>query len=270
MPLSTRGRPSEADAHRVINSAIDEGMTLIDTADAYCVDERDAGHNERLIAAALRRRSDGASVRVATKGGYRRPGGDWKVDASPKHLRDACERSLRALGVDRIFLYQLHAPDPAIPFERSMDTLAALKNEGKIEHVGLSNVDVDQIGAAQEIVEIASVQNRLNPYFREAVEEGVVKECESRGITFLAYSPVGGGRLARKIPSFPVLQQLAARYNCSPHAVVLAWVRAQGKTVLPIPGASRVESAVDSALSATLTLSEDDLQTISRSEFSRA
>lgn len=270
MPLSLRGRPSPEEAAKVINAAIDRGMTFIDTADVDCIDDNDIGHNERLIDSTLSLRPDRESVFVATKGGLRRPNGEWTNDASPQHLREACEKSLRALGVARIFLYQLHAPDPKVPFEQSVETLAQLKQEGKIEHVGISNVSVDQIRAASKIVEIASVQNRLNPFFREAVEQNVVSECEEKGITFLAYSPLGGGRLVKKLPRYVPLQKLAEKFECSPHAIVLAWVRAQGRTVVPILGATRAGSVVDSATATDLILSPEELEMIDRTEFSRS
>jgi len=265
MPLSIQGRPPESVGRTVIQAAIDAGITLIDTADVYCLNDGDLGHNERLIASVIRGRDD---IRVATKGGMRRPGGQWTRDGTPKHIREACERSLRALGVDQIWLYQFHAPDPSVPFEKSVETFAELQRAGKCKHVGLSNVDIEQIDVAGGIVEVQSVQNRLNPYFRESLD--VAAECARRKITFLAYSPVGGGRLAKKLPEFPVVQALAKRHACSPHAVVLAWVRSKGKTVVPIPGARTPEHVVDSARSIEVTLTEDETEEIDRSEFSRA
>lgn len=270
MPLSIQGRPDEAQAQSVLNAAIDEGMTFIDTADVYCLDDGDIGHNERLIASVVRARADRDRIRVATKAGLRRPRGQWTNDATPKHIREACEQSLRSLGTERIFLYQLHAPDPTVPFEKSVETFFQLQREGKCLHVGLSNVSVKQIEAASALGEVVSVQNRLNPYFREALETGVVDECARRGITFLAYSPVGGGRLAKKLPKFEVLQAIARAHEATPHAVTLAWVRAKGRTVVPIPGARRIEHAVDSARSADLKLADEEIRTIDDAEFSRA
>ena len=268
MPLSIQGRPPEEVGRRVLHAAIDAGMTLIDTADVYCLDEGDIGHNERLIASVLRERDDRDRIRVATKGGLRRPGGAWTNDGSPKHIREACERSLRALERDQIWLYQFHAPDPRVPFEKSVQTFAELQRAGKCKHVGLSNVSVAEIDAASRIVEVQSVQNRLNPYFRESL--GVAAECARRSITFLAYSPVGGGRLAKKLGQFEVLQRIAAAHRCSVHAAVLAWVRAKGETVVPIPAARTVEHAVDSARSVDVTLAPDEIEQIDATEFSRA
>ena len=270
MPLSIQGRPDEETGRRVLNAAIDAGMTFIDTADVYCFDDSDIGHNERLIASVVNQRPDRDRIRVGTKAGLRRPRGAWTNDGSPKQIRQACERSLRALGTEQIFLYQFHAPDPTVPFEKSVEAFAELQRAGKCRYVGLSNVSVKQIDAASRIVDVVSVQNRLNPYFREAIDEGVVAACERRGITFLAYSPVGGGRLAKKLPKFEVVQTIARAHGASPHVVTIAWVRSKGSTVVPIPGARSEEHARDSASAAEITLSPDEIALIDSAEFSRA
>lgn len=271
MHLSIQGRPSEAQGVEVIQAALDAGVTLIDTADAYCLDDRDVGHNERLIARALRSWSgDGSQVMVATKGGVIRTGSRWLNDGSPAHLLAACEASLRALGVERIDLYQLHAPDPDVPIEESVETLAELRREGKIRWVGLSNVTVTQIRSAEAIVPITAVQNRLNPFFRDALTDGVLRYCTKRGIAFLAYSPTGGGRLNLKLPNHPVLQPMAARLKVSAHQLVLAWVLAQSPVVIVIPSARTVDHGRDSTLAADLSLPPADLAAIDQAEFSRA
>lgn len=267
MPLSIQGRPPEEQGKRTLNAAIDAGMTFIDTADVYCYDDSDIGHNERLIAATLAERNDRDKIRVATKAGLRRPRGAWTNDGSPEHIREACEKSLRALNTDQIWLYQFHAPDPKVPFEKSVEAFAELQRAGKFRWFGLSNVSVKQIDAAERILPVVSVQNRLNPYFRESIS--VAKECARRGITFLAYSPVGGGRLAKKLPQFDVLIDLARKYDRSVHAIVIAWVRAQANSIVPIPAARTVEHAVDSAKAADIVLSEDDLRAIDDTEFDR-
>jgi aryl-alcohol dehydrogenase-like predicted oxidoreductase len=271
MHLSIEDRPPEAQGERVVQAALEAGITLIDTADVYCLDDHELGHNERLIAHALRtRRAARDGVLVATKGGLRRPEGRWERDARPSHLRAACERSLRALKVERIDLYQLHAPDPRVPIEESVGALAELRREGKVRWVGLSNVSVDEIRLAEGIVEITTVQNRLSPFFREALEDGVVAYCAGRGIGFLAYSPTGGGRLNKKLPDHPVLRPMAQRLGATPHQLVLAWALAQGPTVVPIPSARTVEHAQASAAAAELELSAEDLAAITGAEFSRA
>jgi len=267
MPLSIHGRPDEAQGQRVVNAAIDAGMTFIDTADVYCLDDGDIGHNERLIASAVAGRADRDAIRIATKAGLRRPRGAWTNDGSPEHIREACEQSLRSLQTEQIWLYQFHAPDPKVPFERSVEAFAELQRAGKFRHFGLSNVSVAQIEAAQRILPVISVQNRLNPYFRESID--VARECARREITFLAYSPVGGGRLAKKLPHFDVLIELARKYDRSVHAIVIAWVRAQAESVVPIPAARKIEHAVDSAGAGALTLDAGDLQAIDDTEFDR-
>ncbi|MFL5493328.1 MAG: aldo/keto reductase [Gemmatimonadales bacterium] len=269
MHLSIQDRPPESQSLAVLRAVLDAGVTLLDTADVYCLDQHDIGHNERLIARALREwNGDRTRVLVATKGGVVRPGGSWESDARPAQLRAACDRSLRALEVDRIDLYQLHAPDPRVPFAESVGALAELRKEGKIRWVGLSNVTIDQIRTAESIVPITSVQNRLNPFFREALTSGVVSHCTGRGIGFLAYSPTGGGRLNRRLPTHPVLQQMAARHGVSTHALVLAWVLAQSPALIAIPSARTVEHALDSVQAADLTLSPADLAAIDQAEFS--
>lgn len=271
MHLSLQERPPQQVSLEVVRAVLDAGVRLVDTADAYCLDDADVGHNERLIAEALRGwQGPRDEVLVATKGGLTRPGGRWERDGRPEHLRSACERSLRALGVERIAIYQLHAPDPEVPFEESVGALADLRREGKIRWVGLSNVSVPQIRAAEAIVPIASVQNRLNPFFREALGDGVVAYCEERGLGFLAYSPVGGGRLNRKLPEHPVLRPMAARLGVTAHALVLAWVLSRSPAVIVIPSARGRDHALDSVRAERLDLSAEDLAAIDEAEFSRA
>jgi len=271
MHLSIEGRPPEEQGLRVLRAALDAGVTLIDTADVYCLDQRDVGHNERLIARALAGwPGDRSSVTVATKGGVVRPAGRWDSDARPEQLRAACERSLRALGVDRLDLYQLHAPDPRVPLADSIGELARLREAGKVRWIGLSNVNLPQIREAQGVTPITSVQNRLNPFFRESLAGGVVAYCAEQGIGFLAYSPTGGGRLTRTLPTHPVLAPIARRVGVSAHAVVLAWALAQSPTVIVIPSARTVEHALDSVGAADLVLGADDLAAIDAAEFSRA
>lgn len=265
MNLSIANRPSERESIAVIHAALDAGITLFDTADVYCLDDSELGHNERLIAKALRAwPGDASSVLVCTKGGLRRPGGEWVNDARPAQLREACERSLAALGVDRIAVYQLHAPDPKVPFEESVGTLAELRKEGKIEHVGLSNVSVDQIRAARAIVPIVSVQNRCNPFDLRAFSEGVVAECEKHDMAFLPWSPVGGVRQRGQVKDDSVLRAVADRRNSTPQQVALAWLRAKSPAMIPIPGATRITSAVSSAGAADLLLTGDDVAEIGR------
>jgi aryl-alcohol dehydrogenase-like predicted oxidoreductase len=271
MHLSIDGRPPEDVSLRVIHAALDAGVTLIDTADVYCLSHLDIGHNERLIARALGSwRGPRDTVVVATKGGLERPDGRWTSNGRPEHIIRACDRSLLALGVERIELYQLHAPDPRVPFKESVGALAELVSSGKVRWAGLSNVSVEEIETARGILPIVSVQNRLSLFFREAVAEGVVAYCDRHGLGFLAYSPIGGGRLNLKLPSHPVVAKIAARRGRSAHAVALAWVLAQGPSVIPIPSARTVAHAEDSARSSDLVLDGEELADLDRAEFSAA
>jgi aryl-alcohol dehydrogenase-like predicted oxidoreductase len=264
MYLSIHGRPSEEDAVRTLHAAMEAGMTLLDTADVYCTDQRDIGHNERLVARALRERP-GASVIIATKGGLERPGGAWTRNARPANLRAACEASLKALGRDRIDVYQLHAPDPAVPFAESVGELARLRTEGKIAHLGLSNVSVKEIEKARALVPIVSVQNRWNPLDRGPEQDGVLACCEKLGLAFLPYSPFGGAGGAKSLASVGTLAGEAKKRGLSPHRLVLAWMLAKSPVVIPIPGARRTESARDSAGAADVVLSGTDARAVEAS-----
>lgn len=271
MHLSIADRPPEVEGVRVIHAALDAGMTVIDSADAYCLDATETGHNERLIARALREWNGSRDkVIVATKGGIVRTGSRWDSNARPEHLRAACDASLKALGVSQIALYQLHAPDRSVPFDESVGALAQLQGVGKIKWIGLSNVSVSEIRQAESLVRVTTVQNRLNPWFREALADGVVAYCASRGIGFLAYSPTGGGRLTRKLPSHPAMVEIGQRVGVTPHAVCLAWVLSRGATVIAIPSARRVEHARDSATAGNLVLAPADLEAITAASFDRS
>lgn len=267
MRLSLEGRPETSVAEGVIEAALDAGIKLVDTADVYCRKDEELGHNERLVARVLRRRADRDRIRVATKAGLRHSGSAWIRDGSPKHIRESCERSLRSLGVDRLFLYQLHAVDGHVLFESTIEALAGLQREGKCAHIGLSNVMVDHIERASRIVDVASVQNRLSPYYRESIGGGVVAACERRGITFLAYRPVGGHCLTAKLRGLAALRDVAARRGISPHRVALAWVRGKGRTVVPLVGATTIEHVTDSARAADLTLDDDEMRAIDEAQW---
>ena len=265
MPMSIEGRPDEAQSVRAIHAALDAGMTLIDTANVYCLDDDDIGHNERLIAKAIAAWSGKRdAIHVATKGGLVRPGGAWRSSASAKALRAACEKSLVALGASarsgRIWLYQLHAPDPNVPLEDSVGELAKLKSEGKIEHVGLSNVDVEEIERARRIVPIVSVQNRMNPHDKRSITNGVLAHCEKNGIAFLPYSPVGGGRGLAKITGDAKLAAIAKKHGATAPEIAIAWCAQRSSVCFPIPGASKPESATSSARAASITLDASEMK----------
>jgi aryl-alcohol dehydrogenase-like predicted oxidoreductase len=237
MPMSISGRPDETQSLAVIHRALDLGVTLLDTADVYCLDDEDLGHNERLITKAIATwQGDRSRVLVATKGGLRRPSGAWTVDAHPTQLRRACERSLRALHLPRIGLYQLHAVDDRVPIEDSVGELARLRDEGKIAHIGLSNVDAKQIDRARAVAPIVSVQNRFHVRERRAaIDNGALARCEQLGLAFLPYSPVGGSRGKARLGEDATLQRLAAKHGASPHEIALAWLLGLSPAPLPDP-----------------------------------
>jgi aryl-alcohol dehydrogenase-like predicted oxidoreductase len=261
MPLSTKeDRPSSAEAQAVVHAALDAGVTLIDTADAYSHDEAEFGHNEKLVAAALRSYGGSADVLVATKGGHTRRGRDWELDGSPAYLRRACEDSLRRLGVEAIGLYQLHRPDPATPWEESMGALRSLADDGLVRMVGVSNADVAQIDVARAVIGDAfvSVQNQFSPGWRFSADE--LAHCAAHGLAFLPWSPFGGVSSAGSLDAAaPAFAEVAAELGVSVYQVTLAWHLAQADVVVPIPGASRPASIVDSAAAADLVLSPDQL-----------
>jgi len=265
MYMSIRGRPDESQAIETITAALDAGVTFIDTADVYCLDDDDLGHNERLIQKALASAGRPKDVLVATKGGLGRPGGAWAARARPEQLTHACERSLKALGVECIDLYQLHAPDPEVPLADSMGAMLRLVEAGKVRRVGLSNVSVSEIEQAREIVPIASVQNRWNPSHRDPEHDGVLSHCEKLGIAFLPYSPFGGARGARSLFQVGTLSKRAKAHGMSVHRLVLAWMLEKSPVVLPIPGARRSASIVDSAAAADVRLTAGDVTAIEAS-----
>jgi aryl-alcohol dehydrogenase-like predicted oxidoreductase len=259
MPLAVPNRPSQDDAIRVVHAALDAGMTWIDTADVYCLDETDIGYGERLVGRALREWSGGRdNVRVATKGGRVRPRGDWKIDGRPERLRVACEASLRALGASTIFLYQLHYTDRNVPLAESLGALMDLRTQGKIQHIGLCNVDAAQLREARRVAPILSVQNRCNPFDRECFSNGVVDACERFGIAFIAHSPVGGHADRARVSGNRTLCAIGARHGVTPHQVALAWLLSRSPSLFAIPGASRISSAVASARAADLDLTPQD------------
>jgi aryl-alcohol dehydrogenase-like predicted oxidoreductase len=266
MPLSVPGHPDAAGARATVHAALDAGVTLIDTADAYSPDG-DMGHNERVVADGLRTYGgDTSQVLVATKGGHTRDGDDWDVDGRPDYLRSACEASLKALGVDSIGLYQHHRPDPEVPYDETLGGLAALLEAGLVQRVGISNADPDQIRLAHDILgdALVSVQNQLSPSFRTSLPE--LEVCTELGIAFLPWSPLGGMSSAADLgSSHSVFGEVAQRYGVSPQQLCLAWLLSLSPVCVPIPGASRPQSIKDSAAAVSLSVDGDDLAALSAS-----
>ena len=235
----------------VLRRAVELDINFIDTADSY------GPHvSEELIAEALYPYPRG--LVIATKGGWNRPGpNQWTHDATPEHLRKAIEGSLKRLRLDRIDVYQLHIPDPAVSFDASVETLAQLRNEGKIRLVALSNVTQEHIERARKIVPIVSVQNRYSLADREW--DYIVEYCERNGIAFIPWYPLGAGKVAGE-----VLNRIALSRNVSPTQVALAWLLHRSPIILPIPGTSSTEHLEQNVAAASLRLSEEEYEKLSQ------
>lgn len=269
MPVSM-GRveqPGEEQAVATITAALDAGVTYIDTADIYAPSWDTMGHNEKLVAKALRSwAGDRSSVVVGTKGGITRGEGEsWGRDGSPEYLRRAVEASLRALEVDVIDLYQWHRPDRWKVYGEVIQTFKDLQTEGKIRAVGISNANVEEIDVALEVLGeggLASVQNEFSPRFRSSREE--LDHCGQHGVAFLPWSPLGGtGDASKNVGlTYPAFHEIGSARGVSAQQVVLAWELALGDHVIPIPGASRPKSITDSVRAVDLTLTADELERI--------
>ncbi|MDF1666210.1 MAG: aldo/keto reductase [Planctomycetota bacterium] len=265
MPMSLDGRPSEEQSVQVIHKALDMGVTFIDTADSYCLNEEDKHHNEKLIAKALASYSgDGSAVVVATKGGLMRPKGDWTRNGDPEHLKKTIRESHAALGGQKpIDLWQYHAPDPNFPLEESLAVAKAAVEEGLITHVGVSNFSVEQIEAARKVLPIVSVQNQHNPWHRNPENDGVLAYCEKEGLSFLPWSPFGGRRRHNTVVSeFDAIAAMAKEKGCSIYQVTIAWLMKKSPCVLPIPGASKVTSIENTLGAIELELSDQEMETL--------
>ena len=266
MPMSLSSRPPESQSIQVIHRALDLGVTMIDTADSYCKDESDKHHNEKLIAKALREyQGDATKVTVATKGGLMRPNGSWTRNGNPKHLQKTIRESFEALGGEKpIDLWQYHAADPEYTIEESLAPVKEAVKEGLIRFVGVSNFAVEQIKRARDVVEIVSVQNQYNPWYREPESDGVLEYCESEGLTFLPWSPLGGSRRVANLEDIGAIAQLAKDKGVSVYNIVLAWLMAKSPCVVPIPGSSKISSIEDSVRAVDVKLSADEVATIDR------
>ena len=267
MPMSIEGRPDEAQSIRTIHAALDAGVNFIDTADAYSIGGADTGHGEKLLAKALASWSgDKDSVLVATKGGHYRPGdGSWHVNSRPEYLRAAVEASLRRLGVESIGLYQHHRPDPSVDYADTMGILKEFLDAGKIQMAGISNANIEQIKIAMSILgsgNLVSVQNQFSLVFRSGEKE--MNFCEENDVVFIPWSPLGGiGRAKSLSGGYAPVTEAAKRHGVSPQQAVLSWMLSLGKNVIPIPGASKPETILDSAKSVDLVLDEEELRQIS-------
>jgi aryl-alcohol dehydrogenase-like predicted oxidoreductase len=235
----------------VLRRAAELGVNFIDTADSYGPEV-----SEELIAEALFPYPSG--LVIATKGGWNRPGpNQWTHNATPAHLRKAVEGSLKRLRLDRIHLYQLHAPDPVVPFEDSVGTLARLQSEGKIRLIGLSNVTQEHIERARRVVPIASVQNRYS--FADREWDYVVDYCERNKIAFIPWFPLGAGRIAGE-----VLDEVARAHQATTHQVAIAWLLQRSPVMLPIPGTSSVKHLEENVAAASLRLTDEEYEELAQ------
>ncbi len=266
MPMSLSNRPTEERAIATIHRALDLGVTLIDTADSYCLDESDKHHNERLIHKALQQYAgDTSQIVVATKGGLMRPNGAWTRNGNPDHLRQTIRDSFVALGGEKpIDLWQYHAPDPEYTIEAALTPAKEAVEEGIVRFVGVSNFSVEQIKRARDLVGIVSVQNQYNPWNRQPEFDGVLEYCEREGLTFFPWSPLGGSRRFQGLQEFAPIASLAQAKGVSVYAIVLAWLRAKSPCILPIPGASKPESIADSLTALKVTLASQEVEQIDR------
>ena len=256
------GPPADKqEAIAVLRRALELGVNLIDTADSYGPEV-----SESLIAEALYPYPK--DLVIATKGGLLRTGpNQWPQDGRPEHLRKALEGSLRRLRLDHIDLYQFHRPDPKVPFEDSVGALAKLREEGKIRHVGLSNVTIEQLAQAQQILPIVTVQNHYNLAMRQSEHmtvdesEEMIDLCARQGIGFIPWSPLSFGELAR---SGGALDQIAQRHNAQPGQIALAWLLKRSSTMLPIPGTASVKHLEEDMVGAVIKLSREEFDTLDR------
>jgi aryl-alcohol dehydrogenase-like predicted oxidoreductase len=266
----TGSQPREQLAE-TIRAALDAGVTLFDTADAYGPGEEKGaeaqGDNERLIASLLDELGVRDQVLLATKGGHvRTAGGGWGTDSSDAHLKEAVDSSLRRLGVEQIALWQHHRPDPNVSYDDVIGTLKEIADSGKVRMIGLSNADPDQIRAAHKVLgdALVSVQNQFSPAFRGSLPE--IDTCDQLGLAFLPWSPLGGlGDAKQLADKHPAFAEVAAARGVSPQQVALAWELAQSPVVIPIPGAKRPESIRDSAAAADLELTAGELDLLDQS-----
>jgi aryl-alcohol dehydrogenase-like predicted oxidoreductase len=260
MLLSITGRPPEDQALRVLDSALDFGITLFETADAYCQDDSEMGHNERVLTRGLEGQRD--KVTLVTTLGLRRPGGAWTVDSSPTFLVEAAERSLKNQMVESLDIAMLYAPDSRIPYEDSVGTLFRLKEQGKVKHVGICNADVEHINRARKVGPIQVVQNRWHPLARDPEKNGVMDHCAQTGIAFLAYSPFGGTLGAPTLTTLGKLSDQARRRRLSPYQLILAWMVNKSATNFVVAGARRGESIEDSAGAGAVEFDSDAVRAV--------
>lgn len=264
MPLSVAGRPSEDEAINVIQQFVELNGNFIDTANIYGLNENDKGHNERLIHRALKQSGQLDNVLVATKGGATRPQGGWSFRGGghPKNLRIVCEESLKNLKITEHILYYLHGPDPDVPLEESWGALIELKREGKIRHLGIANVNLDQLKMAVKLTSVVAVQNRCNPFCKGDFKNQLIDFCKEHNISYVPYCPLGGWTDHAKLAKSNLFDELTTKYRVSSYVICLAWLLNKAKHIIPIPGVVSVTQLTANFTSTTLIIEPADIAKI--------
>jgi len=260
MLLSISGRPPVDQALRVVRSALDAGINLLDTSDAYCLDDQEVGHNEKLLTRAVEGQRD--EVTILTTVGIRRPGGAWTVDSSPAYLTSSVERSLKNQAVDALDVALLYGLDSRVPYEDSVGALEQLRKDGKVKAIGVCNVDVELLKRAEAVGRISVVQNRWNPQAREIEKSGVLERCTDTGLAFVAYQPFGGTLGAPTLTTLGKLSDQARRRRLSPYQLVLAWMANKASSTFVVAGARRPESIEDSAGAGAVEFDTDAIRAV--------
>ncbi len=249
-------RPTEAESIRMIEELIDEaGLNFIDTADAYCLNEKEFGYGDRIVSKFMGRKN----VIVATKGGFTRPEGAWKPCGNPAYLRAACEASLKNMGAETIDLYQYHRPDPTVPYADSLGELARLREEGKIKHIGISNASLKQLTLAKEIVDVSSIQNQLSVLGYQAKwDDPIFRFCEANDVAFIAYGPLTGHLTPYMLETLSErFNQAARERSLTPYQLALLGLRGLSPTIIPIPGSTSKQHVLENLSVSKITLAQD-------------
>jgi aryl-alcohol dehydrogenase-like predicted oxidoreductase len=268
--LGMRGKPSEEQAIATIHRALDCGITLINTSDAYCVDESDKHSTEKLVCRALSQYSgDICNVIVATKGGYNRPNEDWIANGNPDYLRQTIDESLAALGGEKpIDLWLLHCVDPNYSLKQSLIPVKEAIANGQVRYAGVSNCSLEQIKRARDIVDIIAVENQLSLWHRKNEVNGVLKYCEQENISFFAWGVLGGGggkRRTKSLAQLPILSEVAQKKNVSVHCILLSWLQSKSPIIVPLVGAIQPREIEDSAKYVDIKLSQEEIKRIDQS-----
>lgn len=263
MPLSLAHRPDEKEALDVLLCFFENGGNFVDTADIYGLDDKDLGHNEKLVAKALKQFSNRSDLLIATKGGASRPNGGWAFGGGkPQLLRKACEQSLKNLEIEAHALYYLHGIDQTVPLADSLGELIKLKEEGKIQHLGIANVDLSELQFALSLTPLIAVQNRCNPFCKDDFNNGLIDFCYLNNMTYVPYCPLGGWADHQKLATHADFQKIAVKYHSSTYALALAWLLQKATHILPIPGIDKKEQIIANKAALSIVLEKNDMKII--------